>query len=85
MKQRTKDVIQYGSAVMVLVSGIGLSIASFIVSLGQIHDSVLWFFAQCLMYSGTIFGVYVYVGEKFNRLKSDLINGKLNRENETNK
>ena len=35
---------------------------------GQIHDSVLWFFAQCLIYAGSIFGVAVYVNTKFNYL-----------------
>lgn len=52
-----------------LIAGVSLSVAGFIVEpTGQIHDSVLWFFAQCLIYAGSIFGVAVYVNTKFNYL-----------------
>lgn len=52
-----------------LISGVGLSVAGFIVEpTGQIHDSVLWFFAQCLIYAGSIFGIGIYVNTKFNSL-----------------
>lgn len=42
--------IQYISAVGMLISGVGLSVAGFVVSpLGEISDSVLWFAAQTMI------------------------------------
>ena len=44
MKKETKEDVQVCTAVWMLVAGVGLSIAGFIVvPTGQIHDSVLWF------------------------------------------
>lgn len=71
--------IQYISAVGMLISGIGLSVAGFIVSpLGEISDSVLWFAAQTMIYAGSVFGVSVYVNDKFRS-----ITDKLNKDNDT--
>ena len=71
--------IQYISAVGMLISGVGLSVAGFIVSpLGEISDSVLWFAAQTMVYAGSVFGVSVYVNDKFRS-----ITDKLNKDNDT--
>ena len=73
MKKNTKEDIQVWTAVGMLFAGVGLSVAGFVVEpLGQVHDSVLWFFAQCLMYAGGIFGIGVYVTTKFNHLVDKL-------------
>lgn len=73
MKKETKEDVQVCTAVWMLVAGVGLSIAGFImVPTGQIHDSVLWFFAQCLIYAGSIFGFGIYVNGKFNNLVDKL-------------
>lgn len=71
MKRETKEDIQVWSAVGMLIAGVSLTVAGFLVEpLGTIHDSVLWFFAQCLVYAGSIFGVYIYVnGRVHNALK----------------
>lgn len=71
MKRETKEDIQVWTAVGMLIAGVSLSVAGFLVGpLGIIHDSVLWFFAQCLVYAGSIFGVYIYVnGRVHNALK----------------
>lgn len=71
MKRGTKEDIQVWTAVGMLIAGVSLSVAGFLVEpLGIIHDSVLWFFAQCLVYAGSIFGVYIYVnGRVQNALK----------------
>lgn len=71
MKRETKEDIQAWTAVGMLIAGVSLSVAGFLVEpLGIIHDSVLWFFAQCLVYAGSIFGVYIYVnGRVHNALK----------------
>lgn len=73
MKKETKEVIQYGSAIFMLAHGAGLSIAGFVLSGGQIHESVLWIFAQCLIYAGSVFGVSIMVTEKFNQLQDKLL------------
>ena len=71
--------IQYISAVGMLISGVGLSVAGFIVSpLGEISDSVLWFAAQTMIYAGSVFGVSVYVNDKFRS-----ITDKPNKDNDT--
>ena len=73
MKKETKEEVQIYTAVGMLMSGVGLSVAGFIVEpTGQIHESVLWFFAQCLMYAGGIFGIRVYLTTKFNHLLDKL-------------
>lgn len=71
MKRETKEDTQVWTAVGMLIAGVSLSVAGFLVEpLGIIHDSVLWFFAQCLVYAGSIFGVYIYVnGRVQNALK----------------
>uniref|UniRef100_UPI0040251BFA hypothetical protein n=1 Tax=Alloprevotella sp. TaxID=1872471 RepID=UPI0040251BFA len=49
-------------ALMMLVSGIALSVAGFVVDpVGEISDSVLWYVSQALIYAGSVFGVTVYI------------------------
>ena len=68
MKRETKEDVQIWTAVGMLIVGSGLTVAGFLVTpLGIIHDSVLWFFAQCLLYAGSIFGVCIYVTGKVNK------------------
>ena len=71
--------IQYISAVGMLISGVALSVAGFVVSpLGEISDSVLWFAAQTMIYAGSVFGVSVYVNDKFRSITE-----RLNKDNDT--
>ena len=73
--------IQYFAAIGMLVCGVALSVAGFIVSpVGEISDSVLWFAAQTMIYAGSVFGVSVYVNDKFRS-----ITDKLNQQNGTKK
>ena len=73
MRKDTKEDVQVCTAVGMLIAGVALSIAGFIVEpTGQIHDSVLYFFAQCLIYAGSIFGIGIYVTTKFNHLVDKL-------------
>lgn len=70
-EDRTK--YQVYSALAMLLAGVALSVAGFLVPpVGEISDSVLWFFAQCLIYSGSIFGVSIYVQSKFTELKEEI-------------
>lgn len=79
MKTNTKEWIQYSSAVAMLALGGGLSIASFARS-GEVHDSVLWLFAQCLMYAGSVFGISVFIADRFRRLETKVMNELNNKE-----
>lgn len=73
MKKETKETIQYGSAIVMLLLGGALSIAGFVTApAGQIHESVLWLFAQCLIYAGSVFGISVYMSDRFNRIEKKL-------------
>ena len=70
-EDRTK--YQVYSALAMLLAGVALSVAGFLVPpVGEISDSVLWFFAQCLIYAGSIFGVSIYVQSKFSELKDEI-------------
>ena len=65
-----KQTIRTWSAVGMLASGVGLSTAGFIVPpVGEISDSVLWFFAQCLIYAGTALGIDVMIDRKLDERK----------------
>lgn len=71
-KERRTD-FQVWSAIAMLAAGVIMTAAGFIVPpLGEISDSVLWFFAQCLIYAGSIFGVSIYVQSKISDLKEKL-------------
>ena len=71
MTKETRTDIQIYSAIAMLIAGVALATAGFIVvPTGEISDSVLLFFAQCLIYAGSIFGVSVYIHTKFAELKS---------------
>lgn len=50
-----------------LLAGVSLSVAGFSVPpVGEISDSVLWFFAQCCLYAGSMMGVSIVVASKIN-------------------
>ena len=75
MKPSTKETIQHCSAVAMLLGGFALAVAGFIVPpTGQIHESVLGIFAECLIYAGSIFGVTIYIQTKYSELRSYLDN-----------
>ena len=73
MTKETRTDIQVFSAIAMLVAGVGLSIAGFIVPpTGEISDSVLMFTAQCLVYAGSALGINVYINSKFSDIKRQL-------------
>jgi len=60
-----RQTVRCWTAVGMLASGVGLSIAGFVTPpVGEISDSVLWFFAQCLLYAGTALGLEVMIERK---------------------
>lgn len=72
MKQHRVS-IQFWSALAMLVGGYALAVAGFIVPpTGEISDSVLWIFSQCLIYAGSIFGVSIYYGRKVHQMEGKI-------------
>ena len=64
-----RESYQLITATGLLVSGVVLSFLSFFLTAGHIiTDSVLWYFAQCLLYSGGIFGIRSYTISKLGKL-----------------
>ena len=79
MQRNTKEWIQYGSAIVVLTSGIVLAYVSYFTSqMRDVTDNVLWYFAQTLMYAGSIFGVAIAIDAKFGNIKNKFFNHKNN-------
>ncbi len=73
MTKETRTDIQVFTAIGMLVAGVGLSIAGFMVPpMGEISDSVLMFTAQCLVYAGSALGINVYINSKFSDIKKQL-------------
>lgn len=82
MTKETKENVQIISAIAMLIGGFLLAVAGFIVPpTGQIHESVLGVFAECLIYAGSIFGVTIYIQTKYAELRSYL-DDKLKRKEE---
>ena len=79
ISKEDKDTIATLSAVFMLVFGVVLTCAGFIVDpLGQIDDSVLWVLGQSLLYSGGIFGITLYTKRRFSEMETrmdEYING----------
>lgn len=72
--KETKDKISYIVASLAFLFGIGLTIAGFIVNpLGIVDDSVLWVLGQCLVFSGGVFGVGLYINNKMQEVKADIL------------
>ncbi len=73
MTANQKEWIQYSTAVLMLVSSVVLSFLSFFLNNYDIADGVLWYVAQALTYTGSIFGVSIYfktkLGEAENRFR----------------
>ena len=77
MQANTKEWIQYGTAVAMVISGIALAFLSFFYNNYDIADGVLWYISQALIYAGGIFGVSIYfktrLGEFEHRTRQELV------------
>ena len=77
MKANTKEWIQYGAALIMLLSGVILTFLCFFLNNYEVKDSVLWYVAQTLVYSGSIYGVAMFIHTKFGEVKN-YIDGEIN-------
>ncbi len=75
MTNNTKEQIQYGSAVGMLLSGIVLTFICFFQK-GDVTDNILIYVGQALVYCGSIFGISIYakskISEELNKLKNKM-------------
>ena len=63
-----KDHMAMISALLLLLSGVVLSFLGFFTPpRGVISDSVLWYFAQTLIYAGSVLGIKIYVDGRLNK------------------
>lgn len=63
-----KDTISISAAILLLVSGVVLSFIGFFTEpRGEISDSVLWYFAQTLIYAGSVMGIKSYVDYRISK------------------
>ena len=63
-----KDTISIAAAMLLLVSGVVLSFIGFFTEpRGEISDSVLWYFAQTLIYAGSVMGIKSYVDYRMKK------------------
>lgn len=84
MKRGTKEDLQIFTAIGMLVSGVVLCYLGFFRSRdGSIHESVLWYFAQCLIWAGSIFGISIYVRGKVESYLKNFNIGENRKEEET--
>ena len=72
MKRHHKDLVQYSTATMSIISGITLAFLSFFLNQRNIEDSILWYIAQTFVYAGSIFGVSAYVNTKVGEIRAML-------------
>ena len=67
--EKWKDIVQYATAVVSIVSGIVLANFNYFEH-GDITSGVLGYVAQTLIYAGSIFGVTMYWNGKYGELRS---------------
>ena len=73
MTQGIKENIIYGSAIGMLLFGVILTTAGFIIDpAGQVHDSVLYVLGQCLIFAGSAMGISAYTSGKVKEMRHDI-------------
>lgn len=72
MSNNSKEWVQYGTAVAMILSGIVLAFLSFFLNGYDIAEGVLWYIAQALTYAGGIFGVSIYFKTKLGQAETQL-------------
>lgn len=68
-----KDIVQYSTAVLAMISGVVLTYIQYFNS-GDVSNGVLGYVAQSLLYAASIFGATMYWNGKYNELKSLVVN-----------
>lgn len=64
-----KELAAMATAIFTLLSGHVLAFICYFQHDGVIHDSVQWYFSQCLIYAGSFFGIATYVNYRLRKDK----------------
>jgi len=73
MTNGIKENLTYGSAIGMLMFGVILTTAGFIIDpQGQIHDSVLYVLGQCLLFAGSVMGVSAYTAGRIRHIEHEI-------------
>lgn len=73
MTNGIKENLTYGSAIGMLMFGVILTTAGFVIDpQGQIHDSVLYVLGQCLLFAGSVMGVSAYTAGRMRHIEHDI-------------
>lgn len=72
MGNNTKEWIQYGSAVFMILTGSILSFISFF-TLGTVVSGVLLYLSEALVFAGAIYGVNIYYRTKFGQFETKTV------------
>lgn len=70
MTPNQKEVTQYSTAVIMLLSGVILAFLSFFLNNYDIAEGVLWYISQALVYAGGVFGISAYFRTKLGDFES---------------
>lgn len=62
-----KELSALFSALLTLVAGHLLAFFSYFQYDGVIHDSVQWYFSQCLIYTGSFFSIGIYTSYRLRK------------------
>lgn len=73
MCSKTKDIIQYITALFLIISGVVLAYISFFLA-KDIPTGVLAYIGQAFITGGSIFGVSIYFRDKAGEFKTEAIN-----------
>lgn len=73
MESNTKEWIQYGSAIFMIISGSLLSFISFF-TLGTVVGGVLLYLSEALVFAGAVYGVNLYYKTKFGKFETSAVN-----------
>lgn len=69
---KSKELFQYISASVMLLSGVILAFICFFLNHYEINDSVEWYVSQVLIYAGSVFGISIVINSKFDNIKNKL-------------
>lgn len=70
MTQNTKEWLQYGSAIFMILTGVVLTFLCFFLNSFNITTGVLLYVAQALVYSGGIYGISIYFRTNLGEFES---------------
>lgn len=66
MTQHQKDIAQYSSAIVMLLSAVVLAVWSF-VRLSEIHNSIIAYVGEAIAFAAAVYGIALYTRNEIKR------------------